>query len=672
MNGSDGVVVFVPISSSHLIVPLNLTMAGLNVVALISGGKDSLYSLLHCQAHGHRIVALANLHPPKRGKCGGAEDLESYMYQTIGHGTVPLYQEALALPLFRQEISGEAVNRDKTYGPATTSADHDIDETESLLPLLRRVKQAYPEVNAVNSGAILSDYQRTRVESVAIRLGLTPLAYLWQWPTLPPHTPTSLLEDMAAVGQDARIVKVASGGLDDSFLWLNVAAAPTITRLSKATQRFGSPGDGAVLGEGGEYETLAVGGPAPLWKGRIVVRESDVSIVPGDAGSASVKLQMPCVRPQEAETVPDVRIPPLLDRQFEQLLEALKSPGVQALVRDSEVVLAHHSRSSVPNGFIALPNITGEVASAPEQAHTIMEQMLARLRSAGYEAENIAYTIIILRDMADFAAINTVYGSYFTHPNPPARLTIACANVLPPTAHLAISFFGGSCRKEGLHVQSRSYWAPANIGPYSQAIKFPGDASLAILRGSVFIAGQIPLVPATMALAEAQIPSDSFALQAVLALQHLVRVGQSMKVNDWTFGLAFIVAATDDHASVGRRAEVARNAWRLYHEGGSIAIAQDAPDDDAEDFDVWHLANRPGRAPWSSYQHSDRTEKKPAPAGQAQVPPLVVVQADALPREADIEWVGYGRSVLNLPLDNAPAVPLHLQDFLEQFKHRIV
>ncbi len=27
-----------------------------------------------------------------------------------------------------------------------------------------------------------------------------------------------------------------------------------------------------------------------------------------------------------------------------------------------------------------------------------------------------------------------------------------------------------SCRRTALHVQGLSYWAPANIGPYSQAV----------------------------------------------------------------------------------------------------------------------------------------------------------------------------------------------------------
>lgn len=36
----------------------------LNVIALISGGKDSFYSMLLCLQNGHRIVALGNLYPP--------------------------------------------------------------------------------------------------------------------------------------------------------------------------------------------------------------------------------------------------------------------------------------------------------------------------------------------------------------------------------------------------------------------------------------------------------------------------------------------------------------------------------------------------------------------------------------------------------------------------------
>jgi hypothetical protein len=36
----------------------------MEVVALVSGGKDSCMSMLECVRAGHRIVALANLLPP--------------------------------------------------------------------------------------------------------------------------------------------------------------------------------------------------------------------------------------------------------------------------------------------------------------------------------------------------------------------------------------------------------------------------------------------------------------------------------------------------------------------------------------------------------------------------------------------------------------------------------
>jgi hypothetical protein len=48
--------------------------------------------------------------------------------------------------------------------------------------LYRLVERAASETGAVgvSAGAILSDYQRVRVESVCSRLGLTSLAFLWR------------------------------------------------------------------------------------------------------------------------------------------------------------------------------------------------------------------------------------------------------------------------------------------------------------------------------------------------------------------------------------------------------------------------------------------------------------------------------------------------------------
>lgn len=54
------------------------------------------------------------------------------------------------------------------------------DEVEDMYILLKEVKKQIPSVTAVSSGAIASDYQRLRVESVCSRLGLISLAYLWK------------------------------------------------------------------------------------------------------------------------------------------------------------------------------------------------------------------------------------------------------------------------------------------------------------------------------------------------------------------------------------------------------------------------------------------------------------------------------------------------------------
>ena len=67
------------------------------VIALISGGKDSCYSMLQCVAAGHEIVGLANLRPESEKE----NELDSYMYQTVGHQAIDLYAEAMDLPLFR-------------------------------------------------------------------------------------------------------------------------------------------------------------------------------------------------------------------------------------------------------------------------------------------------------------------------------------------------------------------------------------------------------------------------------------------------------------------------------------------------------------------------------------------------------------------------------------------
>jgi diphthine-ammonia ligase len=407
----------------------------LKVVALISGGKDSFFSLLHCLENGCQVVALANLYPaaptskagglrkvegPTReggeAECGEPEDvveydLNSFMYQTVGHTVIPLYEQALGIPLYRQQIAGAAVQDGAVYSPAES------DETESLVPLLQRIMNAHPNVNAISTGAILSTYQRTRVESVALRLGLTPLGFLWKYPVLPPARQVVLLEDMEDVGLDARIIKVASGGLDESFLWGNVADSEVRGRIEQAMRRFGSDDDGAVLGEGGEFETLVLDGPASLFKGRIEVSQEDRVVVREGGGAAWLRIKnAKVVMKDEQETSKaQCRVPELLDSKFSKIFDELSEkkevtePATAVAFAEAKPIQLH-STAKNPNAlrFAISPSISTSSLSVTEQAQDVVSQIQYLLSQHNVSSTAITHTTILLHSMSDFATINKV------------------------------------------------------------------------------------------------------------------------------------------------------------------------------------------------------------------------------------------------------------------------
>ena len=77
----------------------------MKVVGLISGGKDSVFNLVECVAHGHEIICLANLHGAEPGT-----ELDSYMYQTVGVEVAPFIAEAMELPLIKRQLTGTSLN----------------------------------------------------------------------------------------------------------------------------------------------------------------------------------------------------------------------------------------------------------------------------------------------------------------------------------------------------------------------------------------------------------------------------------------------------------------------------------------------------------------------------------------------------------------------------------
>jgi diphthine-ammonia ligase len=662
--------------------------SSLNVIALVSGGKDSLFSILHCQANGHTIVALANLHPAME-IANDEEDIDSYMYQTVGHAVIPLYEQALAIPLYRQEITGSAVNSSRDYEKST---EQEEDETENLVPLLAKVMKAHPEANALSTGAILSTYQRTRVESVALRLGLTPLSYLWQYPLLPPYTQSSLLHDMAAVGQEAVIVKTASGGLDESFLGLDVANQKTIAKLSKTMARFGEAGNGAIVGEGGEFETLALDGPSALWKRRIVIEDASPVAVAGGQTVLNIKeSRLEDKRRDEIGGEGDLRIPELFDEEFKKMLDATidddRAQTSSAAVEISSTNPTHlslvpqetpsstHLPTNIFNNTSTLftsSNLTTPTpyTSPSRQLASTLLRLSHILIQSDLHVSQINHCTLVLRHMSDFPILNPIYAQFFSAINPPARVTIAAGSALPVGIDVMLSVVldkDNSTSRQGLHVQGRSYWAPANIGPYSQAISVPlprssqggdGDGDGIDSGEIVYIAGQIPLHPASMAVYS----THGFGGQVLLSLQHLWRIGRAKGVRWWAAGVGFVPASVDN---VDVCVKVAQDAWKQIH-----AIKKDDDDDDFGDENEDGEGENHDVDPWDRINTSmgnafnDTTYRAPIPDRSAilsddtsPIPPCFIAQIASLPRDVNIEWSATGLTSPSIRFSNTTSSP---------------
>lgn len=78
------------------------------------------------------------------------------------------------------------------------------------------------------------------------------------------------------------------------------------------------------------------------------------------------------------------------------------------------------------SGQIALDPATGQMVgnNAAEQAARVMQNLEAVLKAAGSSFDKVVRTTIYLVSMADFAAVNEVYGQRFPG-HKPARATVA-------------------------------------------------------------------------------------------------------------------------------------------------------------------------------------------------------------------------------------------------------
>jgi len=93
------------------------------------------------------------------------------------------------------------------------------------------------------------------------------------------------------------------------------------------------------------------------------------------------------------------------------------------------------------SGQVALDPASGQMVAGgiAEQTTRVLENLKALLDAAGADPSHVVKTVVFLKDMNDFAAMNAVYGKYLAPPGsvPPARSTVEVAR-LPKDALVEI------------------------------------------------------------------------------------------------------------------------------------------------------------------------------------------------------------------------------------------
>jgi len=100
------------------------------------------------------------------------------------------------------------------------------------------------------SGALRSDYQKSRLERLGQRLGLRSWTPLWH------HDGLQHLQDLVDHGFQVMVTSVSCEGLDEGWLG-TVLDEASLRCLAELAERYRFN----VEGEGGEYETLVIAGP---------------------------------------------------------------------------------------------------------------------------------------------------------------------------------------------------------------------------------------------------------------------------------------------------------------------------------------------------------------------------------------------------------------------------
>lgn len=203
----------------------------MDFVALVSGGKDSLFSAYFLVSQGWSLTALV---------CARPSDPASYMFHTVNLDAVRTQADAIGVPLYELHVSGTKEREVEEFAHQFAELKHELG------------------VDGVCTGAVYSEYQRVRFDKVFEYSGFRCFMPLWH------KRPEALLKTYIDEGFRFILSGVYAMGLSESELAriIDRGAADRLLQLAKIYEF--SP-----VGEGGEYETLVL--DCPLFRHSIAV-----------------------------------------------------------------------------------------------------------------------------------------------------------------------------------------------------------------------------------------------------------------------------------------------------------------------------------------------------------------------------------------------------------------
>jgi len=206
----------------------------MKVASLFSGGKDSSYALWYAQMQGWEVERLVTVF---------AKAQDSWMFHYPAVKWTRLQAEAIGIPQVHVPTAGVKE-----------------EELEDLGGELARLKESVG-IEAVVSGAIASEYQRTRLDNLCEKLGLRSFAPLWH------KNEEQLVRDEIEAGFEIIITACSALGLDEKWLG-KILTLRELKELLQLRRRYGL----SVAFEGGEAETFTLSGP--VFKRRLSVAKS--------------------------------------------------------------------------------------------------------------------------------------------------------------------------------------------------------------------------------------------------------------------------------------------------------------------------------------------------------------------------------------------------------------